>query len=143
MKGFYLLGCILLYKFHSTSGATYSKSSIQASSPYNCPLGCSKRGKCDATSRSCICESGFTGYGCSQRLCPTGIAWTDIPSSANVAHADGTECSNMGHCDRRTGKCQCRPGFSGRACDRINCPLGEFAFIIRLLLMIRAIMNIM
>ena len=28
------------------------------------------------------------------------------------------ECSNMGLCDSDTGKCKCRDGFTGNACQR-------------------------
>ena len=28
----------------------------------------------------------------------------------------------MGLCDRKTGLCQCFPGYTGRACDRTTCP---------------------
>ena len=33
-----------------------------------------------------------------------------------------TECSNRGTCIRRTGECQCQEGFSGAACERLDCP---------------------
>ena len=32
------------------------------------------------------------------------------------------ECSNRGHCDRKTGQCDCFPGYSGEACRRTECP---------------------
>lgn len=50
--------------------------------------------------------------------CPVGKAWVDFPSTTDTAHADGTECSNMGNCNRVTGVCECRTGFGGQACDR-------------------------
>ena len=34
-----------------------------------------------------------------------------------MAHALA-ECSNMGLCDRATGKCRCFAGFEGEACQR-------------------------
>ena len=62
----------------------------------------------------------------SAESCPVGRAWTDFPSAENVAHADGVECSNMGDCNRETGLCECRTGFSGQACDRCECqPIGD------------------
>lgn len=30
----------------------------------------------------------------------------------------------MGVCDRATGRCSCRSGFSGEACQRMECPSG-------------------
>ena len=55
-------------------------------------------------------------------LCPSGNAWVDYPTDNNVAHAALTECSNMGICNRITGRCSCREGFTGEACQRLACP---------------------
>jgi hypothetical protein len=33
-----------------------------------------------------------------------------------------TECSGNGICDRQSGHCTCRHGFTGKACDRKKCP---------------------
>jgi hypothetical protein len=33
-------------------------------------------------------------------------------------------CSNMGICDASTGRCSCRPGYEGAACERMTCPGG-------------------
>lgn len=54
-------------------------------------------------------------------LCPSGNAWVDHATSNNTAHAALTECSNMGVCDRTTGLCSCRSGFTGEACQRLVC----------------------
>jgi hypothetical protein len=32
------------------------------------------------------------------------------------------ECSNAGRCDRKTGTCNCFPGYEGFACERTICP---------------------
>lgn len=39
----------------------------------------------------------------------------------NAAH-DYAECSNKGLCDRKTGECECLPGYDGHACQRASCP---------------------
>jgi hypothetical protein len=67
------------------------------------------------------CFDGYTSGDCSLRTCPYGRAWWDEPSTTNVAHAPA-ECSNRGNCDRSNGKCACAAGFSGAACQIINCP---------------------
>ena len=54
-------------------------------------------------------------------LCPSGNAWVDHATGNNTAHAALTECSNMGVCDRTTGICSCRSGFTGEACQRLAC----------------------
>jgi len=35
------------------------------------------------------------------------------------------ECSNKGLCDRRTGECECLPGYDGAACQRASCPTAK------------------
>jgi len=55
-------------------------------------------------------------------MCPKGPAWFDFATDIDTAH-NLAECSNMGICDTETGQCICRQGFSGRACERINCPM--------------------
>ena len=85
-----------------------------------CSNGCSGHGIC-APNRQCQCFTGFTAGDCSQFVCPYGAAWTDIASGIDIAHQPA-ECSNMGLCDRTTGKCACKDGFEGNACERMSCP---------------------
>ena len=91
---------------------------------------CNGHGTCIISTSTCAC---FPGWGadtdiatikmpdCSARTCPKGLAWADVPSASNSAHAYA-ECSNRGTCEPGTGKCQCFPGFSGDACQRTTCP---------------------
>ncbi|CAM9471330.1 unnamed protein product, partial [Hapterophycus canaliculatus] len=81
---------------------------------------CNGRGMINSN-LTCSCFSGFRGPDCSLKNCPVGRAWADFPSAENIAHADGVECSNMGDCNRVTGLCECRTGFAGQACDRLEC----------------------
>lgn len=91
---------------------------------------CNGHGTCIVSSSTCAC---FVGWGadtdlstiknpdCSSRVCPTGLAWSDIASAENEAHATA-ECSNRGICNTATGECGCFDGFTGDACQRTICP---------------------
>ena len=110
--------------FVQTDEAPIRKVDITRS--FYCPTGnmtslCSGNGVCD---EGCHCFPGFHGVDCSIRVCPSGRAWVDFPTTNNLAHANFTECSNMGACDRQSGVCKCRPGFGGAACDQIFCKAG-------------------
>ena len=39
----------------------------------------------------------------------------------NEAHVE-MECSNVGTCDRTQGACKCPSGYTGNACQRLDCP---------------------
>ncbi|GAB9470665.1 hypothetical protein Gpo141_00007905 [Globisporangium polare] len=90
----------------------------------SCPgeIACSGQGTCRGPpTYDCICNEGFTGGDCNERLCPKGKAWFDLPISDDVAH-QLVECSNAGACDRLKGDCICLSGFTGAACNRMTCP---------------------
>ncbi|CAN0214803.1 unnamed protein product, partial [Ectocarpus fasciculatus] len=71
----------------------------------------------------CDCWAGWGGGDCSERICATGLAWSDRATATDTAHGV-VECSNRGECDRAAGRCKCMTGFSGAACERSNCPRG-------------------
>lgn len=91
---------------------------------------------------SCLCflERDFTssnsvaawrGPDCSQKTCPYGQALGahkrtngvfTFGGSSPVTHSAILECSGVGTCDTKTGKCQCQPGYTGEACQRTSCP---------------------
>lgn len=84
-----------------------------------CPNACSNRGDCNVYSR-CECWDGFAGADCSERQCPKGLAWSDDSIGIDTAHQE-VECSNRGQCDRQHGLCTCMSGFTGNACQRLEC----------------------
>ena len=91
-----------------------------------CERNCNGHGTCNDNDR-CDCYKGrdgfvaWTGYDCSKRTCPMGIAWVGEIVAANNMHPMA-ECSNKGECDRRSGVCLCYPNFDGVACERTVCP---------------------
>lgn len=74
--------------------------------------------------RVCQCSDQWAGgaHDCSERVCPSGRAWFDMPTSATEAHTTAVPCSAKGKCNRQTGRCECLPGFEGEACQRMSCP---------------------
>ena len=87
----------------------------------SCPNLCSSQGKCNKYSQ-CECTKGYIGGDCSLKTCPKSAAWSDHAYSTDHAHAPA-ECSNRGICDRNSGECICMDGFSGSACERLDCNL--------------------
>lgn len=85
-----------------------------------CPNDCNGHGRCHSPGRICKCFDGYTGGDCSELVCPFGLAWTDMATGIDQAHAS-SECSNMGTCSRSNGQCNCRTGWGGIACERKLC----------------------
>jgi hypothetical protein len=91
-------------------------------------ISCTDHGVCSgAPSWQCTCSEGWMGGDCSLRTCPFGNAWADVPTLVNFAHGFA-ECSNVGICDREKGLCVCRDGFTGSACDRLDCPKRDMKY---------------
>jgi hypothetical protein len=83
----------------------------------SCPNSCSGRGYCREEGK-CACFAGFSSSDCSDRSCPSAVAWDFADGIVhNVA-----VCANRGSCDERSGVCRCFPGFEGSACQRTSCP---------------------
>jgi len=117
-----------------------------------CPNSCSGHGTCNSYDQcTCYMESAqnetewkgltnsaeWTGADCSLRTCARGISWTSVATdgvasvtddtgattlSGQCEHAEETECSDQGICDRATGLCSCFAGYEGSACQRTSCP---------------------
>lgn len=127
--------CTCLAEYGASDGANQPVSgyiidcSFQKSVTANCPFGtndegsnevCAGHGTCDSN-LFCNCAQGYTGLACDRTSCPMGLAWFDDVTEDNIAHAIA-ECSNRGFCNSITGECSCQTGFSGTACEKLNCP---------------------
>eukprot|EP01038_Epipyxis_sp_PR26KG_P008207 gene8207-11105_t len=90
-----------------------------------CPNQCNGHGICGDYDK-CTCfdgpdgKSAWTGYDCSIKTCPFGVAWIGDVVGANNVHPLA-ECSNKGLCDRKLGICECFSNFEGVACERTIC----------------------
>ena len=76
---------------------------------------CKGRGYLNETDGSCSCISPFYGRDCNFQYCPHGTSWSSKPIEAHTKYQPYTECSDMGDCNKFTGKCICRDGYEGRA----------------------------
>lgn len=87
---------------------------------------CSGHGEClSMLSDACSCYTGWSGILCNiATTCPSGPAWFDEAISSTVAHQPAV-CSNMGLCNRKSGRCACRKGYYGAACQYKDCPRNE------------------
>ena len=92
-----------------------------------CPNDCSFKGTCNIYNQ-CECFAGFTDADCSRRVCPLGPAWA-APAIATDEGHQAVECANAGTCNRKTGTCQCFPGYVGNACQRLACPASAGAYL--------------
>ena len=90
---------------------------------------CGGKGYKNSTTGECLCINGHHGYDCQFKYCPFGASWNSEPQTSHVRNTENVACSNMGECDRATGKCVCRAGFEGRACERLACAARAFRSI--------------
>jgi Laminin EGF domain len=90
---------------------------------------CSGRGYKNETTGRCNCINNYHGYNCHLRLCPFGKSWHSTPTTNQERNREYVACSNAGDCDPYTGSCACRPGYEGRACQRLACAgLATYSF---------------
>ena len=95
---------------------------VEVHAGFRCINNCSGHGRC-SNDDVCHCNPGWDAGmfpDCSLRSCARGPAWSGKPTADDEAHSIA-ECSNVGVCNRRSGLCECTPGFTGAACERMNC----------------------
>lgn len=92
-----------------------------------CPNKCSNHGTCGADDQ-CTCHDNWgsglgdnNGGDCSDRMCPSEIAWVDQPDSVGF-FKNYAVCSGRGTCQYDSGECLCFPGYEGKSCKRQTCP---------------------
>jgi len=120
-------------KAPSTPGP-WSECGKMLSAPIHCPgrikniveqyVDCSGHGSCSGTPHyQCKCLAGWAGHDCSLNACPHGHVWFGKQQrTQNSAHSALAECSAAGTCNTLQGQCECLPGFTGEACERMQCP---------------------
>lgn len=127
--------CSCFDGYGSSNGANNPASGIAPNCGFelvaasSCPTGvnansgiveCTGHGTC-SSAFTCTCADGYVGVNCASMACPQGISWFDHPTATNEAHAM-VECSNRGICDTLNGQCTCQEGFTGDACEKLECP---------------------
>ena len=99
---------------------------LAASAYAYCPNGCSGHGSCGADDR-CTChlrpnnDTAWQAADCSERTCPKDTAWVKYPVAGHNDVHGMAECSNQGSCDRKSGECDCFPGYAGAGCQKAAC----------------------
>ena len=103
-----------------------------------CHKNCNGHGRCVSNGKGprCDCDIGwgsdddvaaYKSPDCSTRTCPAASAWASVTISSDYGNTvtnghDIRECSNIGTCNRDTGKCKCPLDYFGAACEKKGCP---------------------
>uniref|UniRef100_A0A8C3S723 Laminin subunit beta 3 n=1 Tax=Chelydra serpentina TaxID=8475 RepID=A0A8C3S723_CHESE len=91
----------------------------QGCQPCNCDPRNSFSPQCNQFTGQCQCREGFVGRTCSAaqlQVCPDG-SYGDVRTGCRECDCNIQGTEGMG-CDKTTGSCLCRPGFTGPRCDQ-------------------------
>uniref|UniRef100_A0A8C1P2H4 Multiple EGF-like-domains 10 n=1 Tax=Cyprinus carpio TaxID=7962 RepID=A0A8C1P2H4_CYPCA len=77
---------------------------------------CVNGAQCYHVSGECLCEPGYTGESCEERVCPEGLYGLKCDRKC-PCHA-----SNTRSCHPMSGECLCSPGWSGLYCNETCAP---------------------
>ena len=83
--------------------------------PTSCPKDCSRHGSC--VYNFCVCDTGYTGFDCSNVSCPDDVCYFDYLGHSQVCD----QCNNRGICNGFTGSCECQFPASGESCRAFDC----------------------
>jgi hypothetical protein len=95
---------------------------------------CSNAGRCDPTSGSCVCDTGYEGQTCERSKCPRRCSGHGqcLSMEDAAAHYDGSRLNhtalyNLWDASRFYG-CVCDDGFGGYDCSQRVCAKGTSPF---------------
>ncbi|KAF7239539.1 Multiple epidermal growth factor-like domains protein 10 [Varanus komodoensis] len=78
---------------------------------------CENRARCYHVNGACLCDPGFKGIHCQERMCPEGYYGLTC-SKRCPCHAP-----NTASCHPLSGECSCKAGWAGLHCSE-TCPPG-------------------
>ncbi|GAA50962.1 neurogenic locus notch homolog protein 3 [Clonorchis sinensis] len=93
---------------------------------FECPLGCSGRGRCDRTTKQCHCDPGFEGKGCEfKHACPTGLTGPNCTMDIDECLSGAAGCQHL--CVNTYGsfRCECHDGYQIDPRDPSRCVASE------------------